>query len=873
LLKVEPDVAMARASYPVFRSVTTASLQCQSITNPAIELIVAARRCIAAGRLDEAQRLSAEAVKGAPRHPAALQARARVHYRRGELGAAERLLRQAIGADPAIAELHADLANVLQDRGQLDAAIAAYRRALRLDPASAEAQNDLGTAYGAKGEFAAAIDCYRKAIRLRPDHLVAHGNLGAAHRRTGEITAARRALQRELWLRLKRMLARALPRRAPDMCAEGRELLARGHARFAEEIARHVLERAPGDGAALRLLAEALERQGEREKALMAAADAARAAPRDARAQRQLGRLLAGTGRLDEAVTAFEASRALERSAETLGELAALQIKRGRLEQAEAMAREAVACEPGAARLHCVLGEALARRKALAQAEAQFQRALELDPEHLAAWIRLSELARESGRLDEAEAFAEKALEVAADSAAALVALGSALKGKGRNKQAVEAFQRAIELDPDQIPAYQQLARVLREEDDVKAAERWLRDALARREHDPSLLADLALLLGDQMRYDDAFAAVDQALAKAPQSLGALTCKGMLFDQTGRRAEALEYLCAALRVAPEDDNAHFSLALHFLKHGDYGAGWDEYERRRSLPNFIGRYRDFPFPEWDGSALAGRTLLVYPEQGLGDEIMFGGCIPQLASQARHVVLECDRKLEKLFRRSLPHCTVVPRHRSVANDWVSQLDPRPDVQTPVGSLARHFRRGLADFPAHAGYLRADPDRVAAWRARIDALGPGRTVGLSWRGGVGYTGRLRRSIALETLLPILRLPGLHFVNLQYTDVREELEHLKKRHNITVHHWQEAIDDYDETAALVCAVDEVLTVCTAIVHLSGALGRPATVMVPFGADWRYGAQGEHMPWYPSVRLVRQRRIGEWGAVLEEVGRRLSGR
>jgi ADP-heptose:LPS heptosyltransferase len=135
------------------------------------------------------------------------------------------------------------------------------------------------------------------------------------------------------------------------------------------------------------------------------------------------------------------------------------------------------------------------------------------------------------------------------------------------------------------------------------------------------------------------------------------------------------------------------------------------------------------------------------------------------------------------------------------------------------------------------------------------------------VGHTGKARRSLTLEQLRPLLRTPGAHFVSLQYTDVQAEVADLRTRHGITVHHWQEAIDDYDETAALVCALDQVVTVCTAIVHLTGALGRPAIVMVPFGSDWRYGAEGTRMLWYPSVRLVRQSVIGEWSTVLDTVG------
>jgi ADP-heptose:LPS heptosyltransferase len=203
-------------------------------------------------------------------------------------------------------------------------------------------------------------------------------------------------------------------------------------------------------------------------------------------------------------------------------------------------------------------------------------------------------------------------------------------------------------------------------------------------------------------------------------------------------------------------------------------------------------------------------------------------------------------------------------------VQRLDPRPDVHVSAGSLAYRLRRKPEDFPQHNGFLKADPSKVAAWRERLAALGPGRKIGLSWQGGVGFTGRKRRSLTLEQLLPILRLPGHQFVSLQYTEVRDEVRALESRHGVKVHHWQEAIDDYDQTAALVAALDSVLTVCTAIVHLSGALGRPALVMVPYGPDWRYGANSERMIWYPAHRLLRQRRIGEWKEVLDEVAQRL---
>jgi hypothetical protein len=182
---------------------------------------------------------------------------------------------------------------------------------------------------------------------------------------------------------------------------------------------------------------------------------------------------------------------------------------------------------------------------------------------------------------------------------------------------------------------------------------------------------------------------------------------------------------------------------------------------------------------------------------------------------------------------------------------------------------LRRRAADFPQRS-YLHADPARVRAWRERLAACGPGPKVGISWRGGTPTSRSGLRSLELARFAPFLAGVPAVWVSLQYSDCREELDGFARRHRVTVRHWQEAIDDYDETAALVSALDVVVSVCTAIVHLSGSLGQRALVMVPHAAEWRYGAAGETMPWYPSVRLFRQRARGDWDAVFEALGREL---
>jgi tetratricopeptide (TPR) repeat protein len=347
--------------------------------------------------------------------------------------------------------------------------------------------------------------------------------------------------------------------------------------------------------------------------------------------------------------------------------------------------------------------------------------------------------------------------------------------------------------------------------------------------------------------------------------------RGSMYQELGRLREAMADYERALSLRPDFPLASFHRAMAQLLAGDFERGWDGYELRRlGAPPEAWRSG---LPRWDGTSLAGRSLFVAREQGLGDEIMFASILPQLIGQARHCVVECDPRLLATFTRSFPAATVVGT--PPGGGQPRGVDPaRIDAVIESGSLPRLLRRKAADFPRHEGYLRADPQQVGRWRERLEALGPGLKVGISWAGGVRMTRRALRSMALDQLLPVLRSPGARFVSLQYTaEARTDIAALEARHGMRIEHWSEAIDDYDQTAALVCALDLVVSVCTALVHLGGALGRPVWVMAPYSPEWRYGFSGESMPWYPSVRLFRQPAYGEWGPVIADVARELAAR
>lgn len=400
----------------------------------------------------------------------------------------------------------------------------------------------------------------------------------------------------------------------------------------------------------------------------------------------------------------------------------------------------------------------------------------------------------------------------------------------------------------------------LLEADEYGRAQALAADAAARRTD--SYEAWLMLGRAHQKLHEPARAleCFDVALRLRGDDAELYDFRGSMLQELGRLQEAFADFDRALALRPDFPLAAFHLGMARLLAGDFERGWQGYELRRQGAGY--ETIAAGFPRWDGSPLTGRTLLVAREQGLGDEIMFASMLPELITQARHCVVECDPRLVATFRRSFPAATVVG---TVAGGLPASVAPASiDVAIEAGSLPALLRRQASDFPRQDGYLRADPQSVARWRDRLAALGPGLTVGLAWSGGVRRTRRELRSIPLAQLLSLLGVPGCRFVSLQYTaGAREEIEALREEHGVVVHHWPEAIDDYDQTAALVCALDCVVSVCTAAVHLCGALGRPVLVLAPVGPEWRYGQSGEAMPWYRSVRIVRQGAYGEWGPVI----------
>jgi tetratricopeptide (TPR) repeat protein len=639
----------------------------------------------------------------------------------------------------------------------------------------------------------------------------------------------------------------------------------------AEDRYRRILRAQPGNVDALYLLGEIANRSGRHERAIELISKAIAANDKVATFHHELGSALRANRELARADQCFR--RAIELAPDdlqSLAELGDLQLDMGKATDAEQTFRELRRRSPGLLTASVNLGSALMAQNRLDEATASLNEALKIDPFCVQAMSNLGAISIKKKDIPEAQRLLERALEFDPLSFEARVNLAVVFQKQWKWDRALLMLEEAARIKPAHPEVRYNLARAYWHREDYAAAEQALRDVMRLA---PTLIdaaVDLGKIFYETGRASEALAQMRSVLQQNPDRPVAHVSLGFALETTGDFGQAMDCYEKALALDPGDVQAHVNRGVLWILTGDFERGWPEYEWRLRTEELIDAYRRFPMPRWDGSALAGRTLLVHAEQGLGDEMMYASCIPEVIAQANQCVIECADKLVPLFSRSFPQAMIRGMAKGNTAEWLKDLPPI-DAQIPAGSLPLHFRRKAADFPRARAYLKADPAKVTAWRTRLAEL-PGRLkVGLSWRGGVPMTGKVLRSIPIERLLPVLQQEGIGFVNLQYGSAQDDLDRMARLHGISIKHWQEAIDDYEETAALMCALDLTISVCTAVVHLGGALGRPVWTMAPLRPEARYGVSGATMPWYSSVRMFRQSRFADWESVIATVARELA--
>jgi len=473
--------------------------------------------------------------------------------------------------------------------------------------------------------------------------------------------------------------------------------------------------------------------------------------------------------------------------------------------------------------------------------------------------LRLAQRHRDAGRFRQAETIYREILVQRPDHAESHHQLGLLAYQEGRHAEALEPLRRAIALKPRTWSFHTNLGAALAALEHWDEAVTAYRLALELAPERAETHNNLGIAYREQEKLDEALSALDEAIALEPGRAECHTNRGAVLERLGLFEAAAASHRRAIQLNPSFAEAHFNLATSLLGKGQLAEGWREYEWRWRCQGFQARPSPYREPQWDGSDLAGRTILLRSEQGLGDTVQFARYTPLVAGRGARVVLGCPPALHALLR-------TVPGVADVVTDGMKL--PRLDLQIPLMSLPLVFGTAVETIPADVPYVTADPSECSRWRTKLGANPSAFNVGLAWAGHPRNSNDRRRSLPLRVLAPLADVPGVTLHSLQGGEAARQIDEAAVP--IVDHHAER--HDFAALAGLVANLDLVISVDTITAHLAGALGRPVWTLLSFSPDWRWLVGRDDSPWYPSMRLFRQTRAGDWAGVVAKVAAELAG-
>jgi len=438
---------------------------------------------------------------------------------------------------------------------------------------------------------------------------------------------------------------------------------------------------------------------------------------------------------------------------------------------------------------------------------------------------------------------------------------GNALRDLRRLVDALASYGHAIAVRPDYAEAHNNRGVTLRDLNRYAHARDSFERALALKPEYVRAHNNRGFVLQGLSLTHEALVNYDRAISLKSDYAEAFYNRGNILQELARFDESLASYNAAIARRPDYAEAHFNKSLLLLRSGDYEAGWPLYEWRRKCPQLENRPERFSQPLWLGDrVLNALTILIHAEQGIGDTIQFVRYVPKLTEQGAQVILEVPPPLVSLM---------TSRWAGVA--VIGQGDPLPqfDLHCPLMSLPMAFRTTLSTVPSEVPYLSADPERRNAWRAHLGSRSQTR-VGLVWSGNPLHSSDAQRSLPISLRARFLPV-GCEYHCLQKEVRPEDRTALREIPYICIHDVH--LTDFSDTAALIAVMDLVIAVDTAVAHLAGALGTELWVLLPHSADFRWLLACEDSPWYPTARLFRQTRRGEWIPVLEQIRDKLQAK
>lgn len=497
--------------------------------------------------------------------------------------------------------------------------------------------------------------------------------------------------------------------------------------------------------------------------------------------------------------------------------LALTHRERGDLGKGIEVLQEACKAHAERADVWMLLGIFLKQAGHLQEAEGCLKKSARLDPAQPDVQNNLGNLYGQMGKGKQALAHYRKALELDGNHFEAANNLGKFLAARGMLGEAVGILRRLTQKFPDNYRTHSNLGVAFLQNHKPEEAERCLRRALALRKDFPEGYANLGSALVNQNRLE----------------------------------EAVECLDRAIELKPGLAEPHWNKAIVCLRQGNFAEGWELHEWRFRQPGYPVFHPEAK--RWDGSDQPDKTLLLYAEQGFGDAIQFIRYVPELAKKFRRVLVECQPELAPLFEQAKGVKQVFSRGRSLQ---------KFDVAIPMLSVPLMLKTGMESIPAEVPYFSIGKEgkKEGAFAHEETKL----AVGIAWAGNARHRQDPVRSCSLEEWLPLLKTKGVRFVSLQKGAASQELRGLSPE--VSVEDAVEKCEDFLDTAKVVASLDLVISVDTAVAHLAGALARPVWTLVQYAPDWRWMLDRKDTPWYPTMRLFRQKTYGDWEAVIAEM-------
>lgn len=504
-----------------------------------------------------------------------------------------------------------------------------------------------------------------------------------------------------------------------------------------------------------------------------------------------------------------------------------------------------------------------------------YKRAIEIDSAYVPAYFGLGGVYEALNNLPEAFKFYNKALDIDGTFADAIYSMGNVKAKLGKINEAIDLYIQATEINNRHYQAYNALGNSYNEIGQLNDAINSYELSISVSTNNDKAYNGLGNVLSDLGELDSAARSYKKAIDINPYNSDAYNGLGNMHRDIGDFVESVRYYRKSIDINSDNANVHTNLSHVLLMLGDFCNGWKEYEwglldgrhRRRS------EFNQLVMPKWQGENLENKTILVVAEQGVGDEIMFSSCLPDLMREnPGEIILECDPRLESIFSRSFTSIKPYGERKKKSYDWLAGIGDI-DYYIPIGSLPGFFRKGLDDFPNTTSYLNVGHGLRRKWRQRYASIDDRMKIGLSWKGGSNMKTKNSRSIKVKSLLKIVKKEA-SFINLQYGDCCDEISYIYEKSGIVINDWDDLdpLVNLDDFIAAISELDLVISIDNSTVHMAGAIGVPTWVLVPYVPDWRWMLDSKNSPWYREVSLFRQKYLGDWDDVIKRVSIELDG-